>query len=74
MSGVFICQKCKNKVIPKKGWLSCCGISEKVSYSKQANEDYKISLKVRRKFINRFLDDVYYEDIFTTNCEFSENE
>jgi len=37
----FVCRKCKQKVAPVRGVLSCCGITEKLEYALEENERYE---------------------------------
>ena len=67
MNNVFICQKCNKRVKPKKGWLSCCGISERVSYSKKMNEEFQARKKIaigslEKAILDNFDDDTDYFD------------
>jgi|WetSurMetagenome_2_1015567.scaffolds.fasta_scaffold69203_2 hypothetical protein len=59
MKSYFICVKCKKRVIPKNRTLNCCGISETVNKSLNANSDYNKSVKI----INNDLDKILFDPV-----------
>ena len=63
----FVCQQCRKRVMPKRGKLTCCGITEAVEYAEKENEAHGRRVASANRNLSRDINRALFPDPVITH-------